>query len=53
MIYSKVSINIYFAVCLFSYYYELKNKKKAEGCDVELATAGKNNSYPVHTVKPV
>ena len=49
----QVSINIYFAVCLFSYYYELKNKKKVEGRDVELATAGKNNSYPVYTVKPV
>ena len=53
LIYSKVSVNIYFAVCLFSYYYELKNKKKVEGGDVELATAGKNNSYPVYTVKPV
>ena len=49
----KVSVNIYFAVCLFSYYYELKNKKQTEGGDVELATAGKNNSYPVYTVKPV
>ena len=53
LICSKVSINIYFAVCLFSYYYELKNKKKVEGRDVELATAGKNNSYPVYTVQPV
>ena len=49
----QVSVNIYFAVCLFSYYYELKNKKQTEGGDVELATAGKNNSYPVYTVKPV
>ena len=44
---AKVAISalqVYFAVCLFSFYYELKNKKEVERRDSEMATVTKNVS---------
>ena len=38
------ALQVYFAVCLFSFYYELKNKKEVERRDSEMATFTKNVS---------
>ena len=38
------ALQVYFAVCLFSFYYELKNKKEVERRDSEMATVNKNVS---------
>ena len=42
-----VLIRVYFAACLFSLYYQLKNKKEAQRRDAEMAFVGKNTSYIV------
>ena len=39
-----VLIRVYFAACLFSLYYQLKNKKEAQRRDAEMAFVGKNTS---------
>ena len=39
-----LAIQVYFAVCLFSLYYQLKNKDDAQKPDAELASVGKNTS---------
>ena len=39
-----LAIQVYFAVCLFSLYYQLKNKDDAQKPDAELASVNKNTS---------
>ena len=39
-----LALNVYFAACLFSFYYQLKNKNDAQKRDAELAVVGKNTS---------
>ena len=37
-----LAIQVYFATCLFSLYYQLKNKEEAQKRDAEMAFVGKN-----------
>ena len=39
-----LAIQVYFAVCLFSLYYQLKNNDDAQKPDAELASVDKNTS---------
>ena len=39
-----LALNVYFAACLFSFYFQLKNKNDAQKRDAELAVVGKNTS---------
>ena len=39
-----IALQVYFAACLFSLYYQLKNKNDAQKRDAELAFVGKNTS---------
>ena len=39
-----LALNVYFTACLFSFYFQLKNKNDAQKRDAELAFVGKNTS---------
>ena len=39
-----IALQVYFAACLFSFYFQLKNKNDAQKRDAELAVVGKNTS---------